>query len=276
MNHRSRRSLSPLPFVALSLVLALGVSGAAAAAGDPERAPRVVGGSAADASDWPSVAAIYFDGFAGCGGTVISPTAVLTAAHCVSGTDPAELAVGTGRRSLSERDTGQTIGVADYVIHPAYGGVGRADLAVLTLKRPTSAPAAQLPAPGTDAALTAPGSVLRVAGWGATTPMGRDPGSDMLLEADEITLQKRPCKRAYRREFMQRDQICTNGPRIGSGQNASSCYGDSGGPLSADTPAGQVLVGVVSYGGDRCGDPRFPSVYARVAPHVDWIYAAAG
>ncbi len=267
-----RRSISIFGCAALALCMAA----PAGAAEKPEKQPRVVGGNVANYAEWPFVAAIYFNGQQGCGGTVISPTAVLTAAHCAEGEYPEDMAVGTGRRALSDSGSGETIGVADYSVHPGYHGGGRTDFAVLNLERPTSAPAAQLAAPGTDGTITAPGSVLRVAGWGATTPKGYDPGSDVLLETNEVSMNRRACKRAYRRGFKNRDQICTNGPRIGFGQNASSCFGDSGGPLMADTPTGRQLVGVVSFGGNRCGDPRYPSVYARVAPQAGWIYSAAG
>lgn len=271
-----RRSLSLMGSAVLSGALALCVAAPVGAAEKPEKQPRVVGGSVANLADWPFVAALYFNGQQGCGGTVIAPTAVLTAAHCVEGVYPDEMSVGTGRRALSDHGSGETIGVADYYVHPAYRRGGRTDFAVLRLDRPTRAPAAQLAAPGTDAGITATGSILRVAGWGSTTPKGYDPGSDVLLETNEISQNRRACKRAYWRDFRNRDQICANGPRIGFGQNASSCFGDSGGPLMADTATGRQLVGVVSFGGNRCGDPRFPSVYARVAPQAGWIYAAAG
>jgi len=52
-----------------------------------------------------------------------------------------------------------------------------------------------------------------------------------------------------------------------------SCQGDSGGPLVADTPAGTVEVGTVSYGGALCGLPSAPSVYSRVAASLDFINA---
>ena len=268
-----RRTLSV--FSCTVLLGALGFCFATtAAAQEPAKEPRIVGGSIAEPSQWPFMAALYFNGEQGCGGTVIAPTAVLTAAHCVKGTYPDELSVGTGRRALSETGSGQTIGVADYVVHPGYRRGGRTDFAVLRLERPTSAPAAQLSAPSENY-LTAPGSTLRVAGWGATTPAGYDPGSDALLETTERSLPGRKCGWVYGRGFSARDQICTLGPRLGRGQNASSCFGDSGGPLVVDGPAGRQLVGVVSFGGNRCGDPRHPSVYARVAPQVAWITAAA-
>ena len=269
-----KRTLSVVGCTALVAMFGLCATAAAGAEG-PTKDPRIVGGYAADVAQWPFMAALYFNGEQGCGGSVIAPSAVLTAAHCVKGTHPDELSVGTGRRALSDAGSGQTIGVADFVVHPGYGRSGRADFAVLRLEQPTSAPAAQLSSPA-DNYLTAPGSTLRVAGWGATTPAGYDPGSDALLETTESTLPGRKCGRAYGRGFVARDQICTLGPRLGRGQNASSCFGDSGGPLVADGPAGRQLVGVVSFGGNRCGDPRHPSVYARVAPQLGWITAAAG
>ncbi len=97
----------------------------------------------------------------------------------------------------------------------------------------------------------------------------------MLLETTELVRQGWACRRVYWRGYRANSQICTSGPQIGYGQNASSCFGDSGGPLVADLPGGRYLVGVVSFGGNRCGDPRAPSVYARVSSEIDWILAAA-
>ncbi|MGI8460037.1 MAG: S1 family peptidase [Solirubrobacterales bacterium] len=272
-----RRSRTIIGFTALTASLALCASATAGAASnnEPAKEPRIVGGTFADPAAWSFVAAIYFDGQQGCGGTVITSTAVLTAAHCAEGAQPGELSVGTGRRALSDAG-GETIGVSGYSIHPDYPSTGRTDLAVLRLERPTSAPAVQFSTPDIDRAITTTGSALRVAGWGSTTPKGNDRGSDALLETGEAVRPTRDCRWAYGRGFSVADQICTTGSRLGRRQNSSSCFGDSGGPLVADTATGRRLVGVVSFGGNRCGDPRFPSVYARVAPQLDWIVAAAG
>ena len=237
--------------------------------------PLVVGGNVADPGQWPFMAAIFYDGNQGCGGTVIAPTAILTAAHCVDGFPARDMSVVTGRRALSDVGSGEAIDVLGYYVHPYYGHDGRTDLAVIRLERPTSAPAAQLSEPWFDRAITARGSVLRVAGWGATTPYGEDGGSDVLLETSERVKRNRACRRAYRGSYAKYDQVCTTGSKINFGQNTSSCFGDSGGPIVADTSNGRRVVGVVSFGGRRCGHPRFPSVYARVAPQLDWLAAAA-
>jgi hypothetical protein len=52
---------------------------------------------------------------------------------------------------------------------------------------------------------------------------------------------------------------------------SSGCNGDSGGPLYSGTPQAPVLLGVVSWGGSRCGADRLPSVFAEVARYRDFI-----
>jgi secreted trypsin-like serine protease len=55
--------------------------------------------------------------------------------------------------------------------------------------------------------------------------------------------------------------------------HTSACTGDSGAPLVADTAAGPVEVGTVSYGGALCGQPAAPTVYSRVSSSLDFINA---
>jgi Trypsin len=52
---------------------------------------------------------------------------------------------------------------------------------------------------------------------------------------------------------------------------SSGCNGDSGGPLYAGTAAAPVLLGLVSWGGTRCGADHTPSVFAEVARYRDFI-----
>lgn len=42
---------------------------------------------------------------------------------------------------------------------------------------------------------------------------------------------------------------------------------DSGGPAVRDG----VLLGIVSFGGKQCGDPRSPGVYSRVSEITEWV-----
>ena len=62
-------------------------------------------------------------------------------------------------------------------------------------------------------------------------------------------------------------QLCAG--NLTGGMDA--CQGDSGGPLACDA----VLIGVVSFG-YRCGEPKFPGIYSRVAYFIDWIKSNMG
>jgi secreted trypsin-like serine protease len=53
----------------------------------------------------------------------------------------------------------------------------------------------------------------------------------VLLAVSERVLRSQACTDAYRSDFAAGDQICSLGVPIGNGQHASSCYGDSGGPV---------------------------------------------
>src|SRR5262249_7231683 len=54
---------------------------------------------------------------------------------------------------------------------------------------------------------------------------------------------------------------------------ASGCNGDSGGPVLVWTNAAPVLLGVVSWGGDKCGADHLPSVSADVNRYKTFITA---
>ncbi len=251
---------------------AVGISFWLAMAGGVSAGPsfeeRIVGGDVADPADWPYIAAITTpSGQQFCGGTVISPDAVLTAGHCVAGANPGQIRVITSRPDLSNEATGQVRAVQDVFVHPKFLRRGRHDVAVLRFGISTMAPPAALPTPAEDATETAPGEELRVAGWGSTKRAGgRD--SDVLRDVATFAVEDRKCSSSFR-FFRPGEEICTQGERTGE-HRRSACYGDSGGPLIADSPSGALLAGVVSYGGTRCGVKK-PTVYARVADNLAFI-----
>jgi secreted trypsin-like serine protease len=254
-----------------ALVASALVAGSAAAAQPPD-AKRIVGGQPADPADWPWMAAVAGRGHPFCGGVVIAPKVVVTAAHCVLG-GPGPRRVILGRPDLSDGQAGESIRVRRAVPHPAYRRRSNHDIGIIRLRRPTSAPAIELPTKAKDRRETKVGTPLRVAGWGSTRPNG-GPTSKVLRETVENVVRARACARAFR-NFRRPQEVCTRGNPIPGGGRTSSCYGDSGGPLVADLKSAPVLVGVVSYGGRRCG-VRKPSVYARVADTLRFVRRAGG
>jgi len=273
----SRKSLAVAALVA---ALTVGTSGAAGAETGPSP-DRIIAGTVADPADWPANSAMYFKppgeggrAFQICGATVIAPRYVLSAAHCVESARPRRLTMVVGRYDLRDRSVGQEIAVKSVEIDPDYRPpFFRGDLAVIELRSDANVTPAALPSPAQDAEATAKAAPVRVGGWGATKPSGRKV-SKVLLQATESVIAEKSCKRFYGQEFKLKDQICTRGDAQSGGGVNGACYGDSGGPLIADTLAGPLLVGVVSFGGDRCATQ--PEVYSRVSAGLDFIKKASG
>lgn len=261
----------------LALSCALVPAASPASKSGPGAKTSIVGGGPANPASWPFAAGILFDGQLGCGGSVLAPTKVLTAAHCALGVNPAQLQVVTGRPNLADASAGQVSSVTRADVHPEYQNTGQSDLAVLTLSTPTSAPAATTASAAESAAALQRGDRVFVAGWGSQKPAGGNL-STVLKQVTLKVLRPRNCLFVFGFDlFFPQTMACAQGTKkIGNKrkkQFTSACRGDSGGPVIANTPAGVRLVAVVSFGPRKCGRV-FPAVYAKVAPGADFIAAA--
>jgi secreted trypsin-like serine protease len=255
------------------LVVLLATAPASAATNPPS--PRIVGGTLAT-QPWPAQAFVDIrlgaDSFM-CGGTLVTPRHVVTAAHCV--TDDAGIPVPPSAVTLvlGHADLGEPIPPADrYVpdgvtVHPSYDAQSLAhDVAVLRLARP----AAQAPLPiiGVDETdRWAPGTMATIVGWGLTSTDGSV--SSELREAQVPIVGDAACDADYA-AFGGIDattMVCA-----GDG-TSDACQGDSGGPLMATrADSSWALVGMPSWGTD-CADASFPGVYTRLgAPALNaWL-----
>lgn len=201
-----------------------------------------------------------------CGGSVVSPVVILTAAHCVDGESSNELEVVAGRTVLSDAEQGQVRGVAPdgLVIHPRYAKNGAYDLAFIILAKPLKGIApVKLPTAGTDA-LIRPGQKATVVGWGNTdTTMGNLP--DRLRQVQVPLLAHDECKVSYPKDYDSSVNICAGA------EGKDSCQGDSGGPLFRTVKGRQdpIQIGVVASG-DGCAEQGAPGIYTSLSSAKLW------
>jgi secreted trypsin-like serine protease len=254
---------------ALALTAAFVPAGTAAASG-PDA--RIVGGHPAPPGAYPWAAALVRSDLPAergqfCGGSLIGPDLVLTAAHCVAGRAPQDVDVVVGRYRLAERD-GERIDAARIASDTRYNPrTSSADAALIRLAGPASQPPVAL-ATAADEPAFAPGRPARVVGWG-TLRSGGPEAADVLYEVDVNIDSNAACDEAYAAGgggagAIDDTMICASAP----GRDA--CQGDSGGPLMVDEAAGWKQVGIVSFG-FGCADPAFPGVYARLPALLDFI-----
>ena len=258
--------------------------GAEGAPAEPDAAvssndPRIVGGSTTTIEAVPYQVALVLDArFGGttlaCGGTLIAPRIVQTAAHCIFDGDPDgddsawdtnDVDVVTGRTTLSTA-SGQRHNVISGVFDGDYDpDTFEFDAAWLTLGTAPAAPAApvKIAGPG-ETALWAAGAQTRVSGWGDTSEGGSL--SDTVKSAIVPILPDPSCDAltGLYDDFNPQNMVCAGS--LSGGTDA--CQGDSGGPLVAPGFVGAQpvnrLVGVVSWG-FGCARPNAPGVYTRIA-----------
>ncbi|EFY84904.1 trypsin-related protease [Metarhizium acridum CQMa 102] len=269
--------------------VALAVALAASAVQTATAAP-IVNGEAANMNETPGIVSIQTsNGTHWCGGTLLNPDTLLTAAHCpptlavirvragslVSFSQAVLTAIKLSRQSdgltmVQNRLSGGTlVSVASVQPHPDYNPRNSDnDIAVWKLAVPFAANStiryAKLPEQHDDPAAYKP--TVTVAGWGKLD--SADTGYPELLRRVSVPVVDRDvCASVYsdNSRYPRQDDVFCAGPDEG-GKDA--CQGDSGGPaFEAGTG---VLVGV-TIGGLGCARAGYYGVYTRVGKYVDFI-----
>jgi secreted trypsin-like serine protease len=286
--------------IAAATALALAIVPAAQAASADSAKPvvdtnpahaRIINGSVAADGSWPFIVSLRSASTGGhfCGGTVIAPNLILTAAHCVTQpktaikVSPSSLYV-VAKQTRLNQGTGETLRVASIVTHPSYQpGVFSGDAALLFLSSRTTAPPIALADYAFETSALNVGAWEWTAGWGSTTPNQPNNGGygasypNSLMQTALHIYTPAACNTYYGVTSFTNWNLCVGNT------NSTFCNGDSGGPHVVQAADGTWrLIGITSFtlfssdaAGNQWACQKNYAAVERVAAITDWIIATA-
>uniref|UniRef100_A0A8C8VH23 Peptidase S1 domain-containing protein n=1 Tax=Pelusios castaneus TaxID=367368 RepID=A0A8C8VH23_9SAUR len=219
---------------------------------------EIIGGKEAQPHSRPYMAFVDIDtgrGVGNCGGFLIQPDVVVTAAHCNCNLGNITVLLGAHNVEIQEPDR-QAIHVRRRIPHPKYNDeTNENDIMLLQLKHKARLTKAVDTIPLSKREMKK-GTVCRVAGWGLTSNEATAKPSPTLQEVELKIMDKSLCLHYLHYSSFAWTAVAM--PLLFTFQ------GDSGGPLVCD---GKVQ-GIVSYG-RRDGLP--PRVFTNVSKYISWI-----
>ncbi|WP_269541789.1 serine protease [Cerasicoccus fimbriatus] len=232
--------------------------------------PKIVGGKDATPGEYPWMVGImerqnpdnYQAQF--CGGVLIHPYYVLTAAHCMGGESTSSMNVLVGTDNLDFG--GRRVNVSQIIIHPNYDDEELDyDIALLRLATPVT----DIEPIGIadDEDWQVEGTLARIIGWGQYT-MTPASWPTQLQEGDIEILNYEQANEAW--FYTLTDRMM---PALGNNGQVDTCVSDSGGPLLVQRPIDNewVVAGITSFGYE-CGSVDPPAIYTRVWRLREYIY----
>jgi hypothetical protein len=239
---------------------------------------RVIDGVSvtSESKKWEWILSLRQDDHHICGASLIAPTWVVTASHCISSYDrvthASRVSVMSGSYDVTSVET--IIAAKRILKHPAYDEYTvDNDIALIELE---SAIEDITPIALDRNSGLADGDESWIAGWGNISTTGWN-YPDALKEVDLRIIDFEVCNENYTSEGTPlTDNMFCSGYMDGS---KDSCQGDSGGPLIVPDALSYKLAGIVSFGGSltqSCGAPDYPGVYTKVQNYIDWIESYTG
>lgn len=208
-----------------------------------------------------------------CAGTLIAPTVVVTAAHCLRHEngqvlDARDLVVGGGTPNLKAMTGTRVSTVLSVTEDPAYNPETQVhDLAIMRIAKALPDTSTIGWQPSADAALRNGGLDVEMAGWGDLLPVGTSPTIAQFAQL-KLYAQDR-CSAELGNRFNSELMLCATA--LNGTAWIDACQGDSGGPLTSTISGLRVLIGVISWG-DSCATGK-PGVYSSIPATLPSVLA---
>ncbi|XP_037037673.1 chymotrypsin-1-like [Bradysia coprophila] len=224
----------------------------------PEIKSKIVGGKNAELGQFPHQVSLRRNNKHFCGGSIISPLKVLTAAHCIINLSISLTTAVVGTNTLNSGGTAHPILNVSY--HESYdprtevNDVGVVNLALPILYNQYVQPI------NLATSSPSPGETVTLSGWGTTSFPGDFPNDLQYINLQTLDLET--CAQSLQGASpITTAHVCTNPP-----EGEGACFGDSGGPLIT---AEGVQAGIVSWG-VPCARGK-PDAFSSVAFYYSWI-----
>ena len=233
-----------------------------------EFTPRIINGGFAPVGRYPYAVSIRRQGRQHfCGGSLIAPNLILSAAHC--SITYGEVFINRYNLSDNSPPDQERFDVLEEFVHPQYNYIDYPyDYMIIRINGTSSITPIKL---NRDPQIPSDNTTLTVIGWGRNDTEGDYKPSEVLKEAELLSISQSSCDAYWQRYGydITDDMMCA------TAKTGINCRGDSGSPLlllkEDGSSDGDLQVGLVSWGPADCDLPLAPAVYSQISDQIDWI-----